>query len=214
MGACGDGLVEGADRADTDHSFAMRGTTSGANDVTGQGARGRPSSRHPGVGNTRARHVVNPPAFRRHPPTMCLGVAAYSGPVTGMSTIFAASVRWSPRGDLLRLQDPYGIPERVADAHVRAVEMISRLLREVGDAAVLERLVQRPGVVRCEDETGQGTLGDQLADLLGRRVVVRRRPRLLERDLRAAVAGDTDGQPAVGSPCLKSEPTSSPSLLT
>ena len=39
-------------------------------------------------------------------------------------------------------------------------------------------------------------LGDELADLLGRLVVVRRRPGPLEQDLAVGIAGDADGQPA------------------
>src|SRR5688500_12427445 len=70
------------------------------------------------------------------------------------------------------LEDPDRVAEGIPDAHVRAVEVFGRLLREVGDAALLQRLVQRPGVVREEDETDQGALADQLAELLGRGVVV------------------------------------------
>src|SRR4029079_12118960 len=78
-----------------------------------------------------------------------------------------------------------------------AVEVVGRLLGEVGDAALLERLVQGPGVVRGEDEAAHGTLGDELADALRRRFAVQRGTGLLEGDLRPALARDADRQPAV-----------------
>src|ERR1700730_12260528 len=66
-------------------------------------------------------------------------------------------------GDLALLEDPDGAAERVAEAHVGAVEVLDRLLREVRHAARLESLVQAANVVSVEDEPAQGTLGDQLA---------------------------------------------------
>ena len=100
-------------------------------------------------------------------------------------------------GDLRLLEDPDGVAERIAEAHVGAVEVVGGLLGEVGDAALLEGLVERPGVVGDEDEAAERALGDQLADLLRGRLVVQRRARLLERDLGALLAGDADRQPAV-----------------
>src|SRR5438309_8886263 len=55
-------------------------------------------------------------------------------------------------GDLPLLEDPDGVAEWVADAHVGAVEVVGGLLGEVGDAARLEGLVQIPDVVRLEHE--------------------------------------------------------------
>src|SRR4051812_42915627 len=94
------------------------------------------------------------------------------------------------RGDGLRLEDPDRVAERIAVAHVGSVEVVHRLLGEVGYAALLERLVQRPGVVGVEDETAHRTLRDELADLRRGRVVVQRRAGLLERDLHALLTGD------------------------
>src|SRR5438874_6683589 len=100
-------------------------------------------------------------------------------------------------GDLPLLEDPDGVAEGVADAHVGAVEVVGGLLGEVGDAARLEGLVQTPDVVRLEHEPAQRALGDQLADLRSGGFVVYRRARLLERDL-GDVARDAHRQPAVG----------------
>jgi len=46
-------------------------------------------------------------------------------------------------------------------------------------------------------EPTQGALGDQLAELRGRRLVVQWRARLFEGDLGRLLAGDADRQPAV-----------------
>src|ERR1700681_2569223 len=100
--------------------------------------------------------------------------------------------------DLLRLEDPDGVAEGVADAHVSAVEVIGGLLGEVGDAALLEGLVQAPDVVRDEDKAAHGALGDQLAELRSGGFVLHRRTRRLQGDLDARVAGNTHRQPAVG----------------
>ena len=99
--------------------------------------------------------------------------------------------------DLSLLKDPDRVAERVADAHVGAVEVVGGLLGEVGDAARLEGLVQGAGIVGDEDETAQRALGDQLAELRRGRLVVQRRARLLQGDLGARLAGNADGQPAV-----------------
>src|SRR4051812_17104866 len=101
------------------------------------------------------------------------------------------------RGDGLRLEDSDRVAERIPETHVRAVEMVHRLLGEVRHAALLERLEQSPGVVRVEDETAHRTLRDQLADLLGGRVVMQGRARLLEGDLDGLLAGDADRDPAI-----------------
>ena len=87
------------------------------------------------------------------------------------------------RSALALLQDADGVAEGVPNAHVGAVEVLRRLLGEVGDAALAECVVEGAGVVGDEDQAAQRTLGDQLAKLLGRRLVVERRARLLERDL-------------------------------
>ena len=42
------------------------------------------------------------------------------------------------RRDLRRLEDPDGVAEGVADAHVGAVEVVGGLLGDVGDATRLE----------------------------------------------------------------------------
>ena len=91
--------------------------------------------------------------------------------------------------DLPLLQDPDGVAEGVADAHVGAVEVIGWLLGEVGDAALLQGLVQAPGVVGQENEAAQGALGDQLAKPGSRGIVVQRGARQLEEDLRARSPG-------------------------
>src|SRR5438034_6865390 len=100
-------------------------------------------------------------------------------------------------GDLPLLEDPDGVAEGVADAHVGAVEVVGGFLGEVGDAARLEGLVQTPDVVRLEHEPAQRALRDQLAELRSGGFVMHRRTRLLERDL-GDVAGDAHRQPAVG----------------
>lgn len=82
-------------------------------------------------------------------------------------------------GDLSLLEDPNGVAERIADAHVGAVEVLGGLLGEVGDATRLEGFVEAPGIVRVEDEADEGALGDQLAQLRGRGFVVQRRARFL-----------------------------------
>src|SRR2546423_15140365 len=80
-------------------------------------------------------------------------------------------------GDLPLLEDPDGVAEGVADAHVGAVEVVGGLLGEVGDAARLEGLVQTPDVVRLEHETAQRALRDQLAELRSGGFVMHRRAR-------------------------------------
>src|ERR1035437_5921259 len=67
-------------------------------------------------------------------------------------------------GDFRRLEDPDGVAEGIADAHVDAVEVLGGLLGEVGDPARLQNLVQTPDVVRLEDEGAHGALRDQLAE--------------------------------------------------
>src|SRR5687767_10878458 len=66
-------------------------------------------------------------------------------------------------GDLRRLEDPDGVAEGIAEAHVDAVEVVGGLLGEVCDAARLEGLVQTADVVRLEDDGAHRALGDQLA---------------------------------------------------
>src|SRR2546429_869636 len=102
-------------------------------------------------------------------------------------------------GDLPLLEDPDGVAEGVADAHVGAVEVVGGLLGEVGDAARLEGLVQTPDVVRLEHEPAQRALRDQLADLRSGGFVVHRRARLPRRGLRAVATGAAP-QPPVGTP--------------
>ena len=81
---------------------------------------------------------------------------------------------------MLALEDPDRVAERVAETHVGPVEVVDRLLGEVGDAPLLERLVERADVVGVEDEPAQRALCDQLAELLGGCLVVQRRAGLLE----------------------------------
>ena len=96
---------------------------------------------------------------------------------------FRASIRRSRAARPSALEDPDGVAERVTEAHVGAVEVVDRLLREVVDTALLERLVEPAHIVRDEDEAAQGALGDQLAELLGGGLVVEGRAGLLEQDL-------------------------------
>src|SRR2546421_6018353 len=92
-------------------------------------------------------------------------------------------------GDLPLLEDPDGVAEGVADAHVRAVEVVRGLLGEVGDAARLEGLIQTPDVIRVEDEPAQRALRDQLAELRGGGFVMHRRARRAGRELAARARG-------------------------
>src|SRR5439155_1103916 len=102
-------------------------------------------------------------------------------------------------GNLPLLEDPNGVAEGVADAHVGAVEVVGGLLGEVGDAARLEGLVQTPDIVRLEHEPAQRALRDQLAELRSGGFVMHRRARLLQGDL-GGVARDAHRQPAGGTP--------------
>src|SRR5262245_16991476 len=101
-----------------------------------------------------------------------------------------------PLGGLALLEDPDRVAEWVPEAHVGAVEVVGRLLGEVGDAALAELVVELPGVVRDEDEAAEGALRDEVAELGRGLLVVDRRAGLLERHLgRAVLAGDPDRQP-------------------
>src|SRR3954463_1454182 len=100
-------------------------------------------------------------------------------------------------GDLSLLKDPDGVAERIAQADVGAIEMLGGLLGAVSDAACPEGLVQFSGVVREEDESAQGALGDWFTELRSGRFVVQRRARLLEGELCLRVAGNAHRQPAV-----------------
>src|SRR5262245_47210147 len=84
------------------------------------------------------------------------------------------------RGGLALLQDPDRVAERVTESHVRAIEMVGGLLREVGHAAPLQLLVERVRVIGDEDQTAQRPLRDELAQLGRGRFVVEGRTRLLE----------------------------------
>src|SRR5687767_60393 len=86
-------------------------------------------------------------------------------------------------GDLGRLQDPDGVAEGVADPHVGAVEVVGRLLGEVGDAPFLQGLVQGPAVVRLEGHPADRAFRDELTDLRRRGLVVGGWSWLLEVDL-------------------------------
>src|SRR5438876_6148923 len=101
-------------------------------------------------------------------------------------------------GNLPLLEDPNGVAEGVADAHVGAVEVVGGLLGEVGDAARLEGLVQTPDIVRLEHEPAQRALRDQLAELRSGGFVMHRRARLREGDLGDVARVDLR-QAAVGS---------------
>src|SRR5207248_6322195 len=112
-----------------------------------------------------------------------------------VAPFFAGFLSTMSGGDLLGnlplLEDPDGVAEGVADAHVGPVEVVGGLLSEVRDAARLEGLVQTPDVVRLEDEPANGALGDQFAELRGGGFVVNRRAWLLQGDL-DGVAWDTN----------------------
>src|SRR5581483_10369526 len=75
--------------------------------------------------------------------------------------------------------------------------VLDRLLGEVAHAARLQRLVKTPYVVRVENERAHGALGDELPQLRGGRLVVKRRSWLLEEDL-DLVAREPHRQPAEG----------------
>src|SRR5262245_3517352 len=113
--------------------------------------------------------------------------------------MLADAVRPSGRGlgGWSLLQDPYGIAEWVTNAHVRAVEGVCRLLCEVAHAARRELCDQATRVISQEDQARQCALRDQLAQLLGRGLVVEWCAGLLEGDLGALFTGHADGQPAV-----------------
>src|SRR6185503_3011769 len=118
-------------------------------------------------------------------------------PRVGFFAVFLTAIsRRHFLGDLALLEDPDRVAERVAEAHVGAVEMLDGLLREVTDAARLEGLVKTANVVGAEDEGAHRTFGDQLAELGGGGVIVQWRTGLLQVDLRT-VAGDAHRQPAV-----------------
>jgi hypothetical protein len=76
------------------------------------------------------------------------------------------------------LQDPDRIAERISNAHVRAIEVLSGLLREIGDTALAKRLVEAASIVGDEHKATQGSLGDELPQLGGGGLVMQRRPRL------------------------------------
>src|SRR2546429_5135229 len=101
-------------------------------------------------------------------------------------------------GDVPLLEDPDAVAEGIAEAHVGAVEVLDGLLGEVGDAALLQGLVQTPDVVRIEHEGAHRALGDQLTQLRSGGVVVQRRAWLLEEDLGARVTGDAHSEPTEG----------------
>src|SRR5687767_4462653 len=109
----------------------------------------------------------------------------------------AISGRHLLRG-LRRLEDPDGVAEGVAEAHIDAVEVVGGLLGEVGDSARHEGRVETSDVVRLENNGAHRALGDQLAELRGGGFVVQRRARLLQEDLDVGVPGDAHRQPAEG----------------
>src|SRR5439155_17233159 len=100
-------------------------------------------------------------------------------------------------GGLALLQDPDGVAERIADAHIGPVEMIGGFLGEVRDTPLLERLVESASIVGDEHEAAQRSLGDDPAQLGCGRFVMQRGPRLLQRDLGSRLARHSDAQPAV-----------------
>src|SRR2546423_457341 len=122
---------------------------------------------------------------------------ALADPRVGFFAVFLTAISGRHLlGDLALLEDPDGVAERVAEAHVGAVEVLHRLLGEIREATRLESLVQTANVVRVEDEGAHRTLRDQLAELSGGGVVVQWRTRLLQGNL-GTVAGDAHCQPAV-----------------
>src|SRR5215208_1642523 len=97
---------------------------------------------------------------------------------------------------LLRRAHAQRVPERVTQAAVSAVEALRRLLREL-DAVREEVLVRLVDVVDRDDRRRpQRALGDELADLLRRRLVVCGRPGLLEEQLLIGLPGEVHGEPA------------------
>ena len=92
--------------------------------------------------------------FRRSRPCRC-AVRLLAGGMSSFSFRGQAVAFW--RG-LALLEDPDRVAERIAEAHVRAVEVVGGLLREVGDAALLERLVEAVGIVGDEHEAAQRPL--------------------------------------------------------
>ena len=108
------------------------------------------------------------------------GVRGPTGPAHRSDRPDFAWLRPSPSGGLALLEDPDRVAERIANAHVRAVEVVGGLLREIGHTAPLERLVQLAGIVGDEHEAAQRALGDELPDLRRGRLVVQRRAWLLQ----------------------------------
>src|SRR3954454_4469453 len=141
-----------------------------------RGRRPRPRpARRPGRGGRRpfapARSPASRRALRRSRPWPWR-------PASSASLVLLVRRSWGSgrdlRAGLALLEDPDRVAERIADAHVRAVEVVGGLLREVGYAPLLERLVQGARVVGDEDEAAYGALRDELADLRRRRLVVQR----------------------------------------
>lgn len=92
-------------------------------------------------------------------------------------------------GHLPLLQNPDGVAEWVANAHVGSVEVLGGFLGEVGDAPLAQRVVHGARVVGDEHEAAQGALGDQLAQALSCGVVVEWGTGLLKRDFGGLLAG-------------------------
>src|SRR5688572_25235755 len=97
---------------------------------------------------------------------------------------------------LLGGPDADGVAERVPQPAVGSVEPLGRLLGEL-DALRDQVLVGRVDVVHGDDPRHpERALRDQLADLLGGRLVVRGWPGLLEQQLAVGLAGEVDREPA------------------
>src|ERR1700690_390484 len=106
-------------------------------------------------------------------------VAAFVSVISFVLSVRTAESGVRLLGDLPLLEDPDPVAEGIAKAHVGAVEVVGRLLREVGDPARPEGFVHCADVVHDEHEPAHRALGDQLAELRRRRLVVERRAGLL-----------------------------------
>src|SRR6476659_2123404 len=116
----------------------------------------------------------------------------------GSGRLFSGELVWVRHLDwpLLRRADPQEVAERVAQAAVGAVEALGRLLGEL-DALGDQLVVGLADVVHRDDRRhAHRALGHQLADLLGRRLVVRRRAGPLQQQLPVGLTREVNRQPA------------------
>src|SRR5262245_17897379 len=96
----------------------------------------------------------------------------------------------------VQLDDPDVIAERIAQAHVDAVGLLDRFLREF-DTLRAQRFVGLPAVLGREAEREPGrALRDELPHLLRRRFIHGRRTWFLEQNIAARLTWHANGQPA------------------